>query len=142
MKSFTSAEYGRTIFMHLGKGDKLLESIQSELEKLDVKNAILLSTIGSLRKLSIHGIKTTEDLPTNEYINIENPIEIGAMQGFVLNGEPHFHIVCSDPEKTYVGHLENGSEVQYLAEISLIEIKDVNLIRKLDEFGIGYIDTI
>ena len=42
----------------------------------------------------------------------------------------------------YAGHMEPGCEVQYLAELAILELKDLPLTRKLDEFGISYIDTI
>ena len=143
MKSFIAQDYGRVIVMHLGKGDLLQESIASELKRLGVANAILLSCIGSLRKLTMHVIASTDDVSTDEFMTIEEPIEIGAMQGIVLNGEPHFHIVCSAPgNRHFTGHLENGCEVQYLAEISLVEIKDMRLTRRLDAFNISYIDTL
>ena len=143
MKSFTSQEYGRVVVIHLGKGELLQESISAELQRLGISNAILLSCIGSLRKLTMHVIADTNDLATNEFVTIEEPIEIGAVQGIVLNGEPHFHIVCSAPgNRHFTGHLEDGCEVQYLVEISLVEIKDMRLTRRLDEFNISYIDTL
>jgi predicted DNA-binding protein with PD1-like motif len=143
MKSFLSHDYGRIIVIHLGKGELLQESIAEELKRQGIKNAVLLSCIGSLRKLSMHIITTTKDMATNEFLTLEEPIEIGTMQGLVLNGEPHFHIVCSAPgNRNFAGHLENGCEIQYLAEISLLEVKDMALTRKLDAFGIGYIDAL
>lgn len=142
MKSFSSDKIGRIVVMHLGKGEKLLESIRSEIKRLGIKNGILLSAIGSLRKVSLHIIKTTEDLATNEYITLESPFELSAVQGMILNGEPHFHMVFSDPEKTYTGHMEDGSEVQYLAELSFLEVEELALERKTDALGISYIDWI
>ncbi|HHT88461.1 MAG TPA: DNA-binding protein [Clostridiales bacterium] len=127
--------------MHLGKGDKVLESIQSEMDRLGVKNAVLLSAIGSMRKLTFHVITETTDKSVDKFITIEDAIEVGAMQGLILDGEPHLHIICSDKDNNkYVGHLENGCEVQYLMELSFMEVKDLNLIRKKDEFDNAYID--
>lgn len=141
MRTFVSGPAGRIIVIHLGKGELLLEGVRDELRELGVRNAVLLSAVGSLRKISMHVILDTTDLAQNEYRVIEEPIELGAMQGLVLNGEPHFHFVCSAPGgKQYTGHVEEGCEVQYLAEISLMELEDAALTRKLDEFGISYID--
>ena len=141
MKSFTANEYGRIVVMHLGKGELLQESIVKELDRLGIKNAILLSCIGTLRKLSMHIVMDTKDQATNEYPVIEEPLEIGAVQGLVLNGVPHFHIICSAPgNRHFSGHVEDGCEVLYLAEIALVEVKDMLLARKKDQFGIVYID--
>lgn len=140
MKTFTTNDYGRFFVIHLGKGELLLESIQSEIDRLGIQSGVITSGIGSLRKMTLHIITSTDDTSVNEYITIEAPIEISAIQGVIIDGEPHFHIVCSDPEKVYTGHLEDGCEVQYLAEISILEVNGLELKRKCDEFGINYID--
>ena len=141
MKSFVTKNCGRTIVFHLTKGDKLQESLCEELARLGVKNAILTSMIGSLRKLSIHIITEVTDVSKDAHIDIEGAIELGVGQGMVLDGVPHFHVVCSTPDgKTHVGHLENGSEVQYLIEASFVEIDGLSLTRKKDQFGNVYID--
>ena len=65
------------------------------------------------------------------------------MQGIVLNGVPHIHMVCSAPGgETFVGHLEPGCQVQYLVELSFVEVTDMALTRYTDAFGIGYIDKL
>lgn len=143
MKTFDCKEYGRVIVMHLKKGDLLLESITDGLKEQGVKNALLVSGIGSLRKLSMHGIKECSDGPSDYFYTIEGPVELGCLQGIVLDGKPHIHGVCSTPDgKTYVGHLEPGSEIQFLGELSFIEVPDMKLTRRLNEHGIGYIDTL
>lgn len=139
MKSFLSDSYGRTVIIYLEKGEKLLESVTEELRRLDVRYGVLVSAIGALRKGRFHMIGNTEDLPENKMITIENPIELGAAQGLIIDGVPHFHIIFSDPKGTYAGHMEEGCEVQYLAELVVLELNDLNLIRKEDHFGISYL---
>ena len=141
MRKFECEQFGRVIVMNLSKGELVLENIKEELAKSGVRNAILTSGIGSLRRISIHGIKETTDQPSDYFIDECKPVELGSMQGLVLDGQPHIHIVANEPDGTvYVGHLEPGCEVQFLIELSFIEIKDMDLTRRLDEFGIGYID--
>ena len=142
MKTFTTEKYGRFVVMHLGKGELVMESLQKELARLGIKSGVITSAIGSLRKVVFHINTTTEDLPTPELITLEGPIEIGAIQGTILDGKPHLHVVCSDPKRAYTGHLENGCEVLYMMEISIIEVQDMKITRKLDQFKIGYIDYI
>ena len=142
MKTFTTDKFGRFVVMHLGKGEKLIESVQSELTRLGIKSGVITSAIGSLRKVVLHIITTTEDDATNEFITIEEPIEVGAVQGIILDGKPHLHIVCSDTKRAYTGHLENGCEVQYIMELSILEVQDMKLTRKPDKFKIDYIDYI
>ncbi len=142
MKTYTTNNFGRIVIMHLGKGERILESVQKEINRLGIRNGVLLSAIGSLRKATLHVITNTEELSVNQYITVEKPIELGSAQGIIIDGEPHFHLTISEPDKMYAGHMENGCEVQYLAELAILELNDLNLTRKLDEFGISYIDTI
>lgn len=139
MQTFTTRDLGQVVIIRLGKGELVLESIEEELKRLGVKNGILVSAIGSLRKACVHAITTTDDFPTNEYFTFENPIELGSAQGLILDGEPHFHLTVSEPDKTYTGHMEPGCEVQYLAEFAVLELPGLNLTRKQDQFGISYI---
>ena len=142
MRTYTTNQYGRTVIIHLGKGEKLLESLTEEIKRLHLKNGLLLSAIGSLRKASLHVITSTDDWPVNQFITVEKPIELGAAQGLIINGEPHFHLVISEENSLYAGHMEPGCEVQYLAEFAILELLDVDLTRKTDTFGISYIDTL
>ena len=143
MKKFECKEYGRVIVLHLGKGELVLETITEELKKSGVENAILTSGIGSLRQLEAHAIAKTSDQPCDYFISEKKPIELGCMQGIVLNGVPHIHMVCSAPGgETFVGHLEPGCQVQYLVELSFVEVTDMALTRYTDAFGIGYIDKL
>ena len=142
MRTYTTNQYGRTVIIHLGKGEKLLESLTEEIKRLHLKNGIFLSAIGSLRKASLHVITSTDDWPVNQFITVEKPIELGAAQGLIINGEPHFHLVISEENSLYAGHMEPGCEVQYLAEFAILELLDVDLTRKTDTFGISYIDTL
>lgn len=141
MKKFECNQYGRTIILNLTPGELVLETIKSELEVSNVKNAVLVSALGSLRKLNLHVIGATTPDPQDIHINIEAPVEIGVMQGLILDGAPHIHLVASTPNgNTYIGHLEPGCQVQYLMELCFLEIKDMDLVRCMDSHGIGYIE--
>lgn len=139
MRTYSTDQLGRIIIIHLKKGENILESIQAEARRLNVRNAVLLSAIGSLRKANLHFITNTDDLAVNQFITIERPIELSSAQGLIIDGEPHFHLTISEPDGLYAGHMEPGCEVQYLAELALLEIKGIPLTRKTDEFGISYI---
>lgn len=140
MRTYVGDRYGRHVIMHLGKGELVLESIQSEIKRLNIRTGIVTSGIGSARKIVYHRIGNLEKDPLNIFITMEGPTEIGAIQGLVIDGEPHLHITCYGEDGAYAGHLEPGCEVQYLAEVSILELLDADLVRDLDEFGISFIN--
>ena len=138
MRTFVGNEFGRIVVMNLERGEKLIESIKAEVDRLGIKNAVLLTCIGSLLKTELHVVTVTDEKSLDKYISLDCAIELSSMQGIVVDGQPHFHMVVSDQDKqTYTGHLEPGCVVLYLAEIVLAEIKDLNLCRKLNANGIG-----
>ena len=140
MKKFQDYELGRVIILNLDRGDLLLETIEEELAKSGIKNALLTSAIGSLQKVVLHRVIGTGPEPEDEYVTFERPMELASLQGFVLDGKAHFHMVVSDVDQAYSGHLEPGTTVLYLGEVSLVELKGVSLCRRLDENNIGKIN--
>lgn len=140
MKTHVGSKFGRHVVIHLGKGELVLESIQAEIKRLNIRTGIVTSGIGSARKIVYHRIGSLANDPLNLFVTEEGPMEIGAIQGLIVDTEPHLHIVCYGENGAFSGHLEPGCEIQYLAEISIIELLDADLVRRLDDFGISYID--
>ena len=67
MNTHVGTEYGRHIVIQLDKGEPIVESIENEMRRLDIRTAIIASGIGSARRLCYHRIKTVSDDPTNEF---------------------------------------------------------------------------
>jgi len=137
VKRFVGEGFGRIVILNLQRGDKLLESIREQLSEAGIKNAVILSAIGSLQKAVFHRVTGMEDSPVDEYITVEKPLELASLQGVVVDGQPHFHMVISDLEQSYTGHLEEDTTVLYLVEISLAEIKGIELERVKNELNIA-----
>lgn len=137
MKAFTGEGLGRIVVLNLQRGEKLLESIRNQLKELGIKDAVVLSAIGSLQKAVFHRVTGMEESPVDEYVTVEKPLELASLQGVVIDGEPHFHMVISDLEQAYTGHLEEDTTVLYLAEITLAEVKGISLQRKKNELNIA-----
>jgi hypothetical protein len=137
MRTFVGEGLGRVVVLNLQRDEKVLESIRGQLAELGIRNAIVTSAIGSLKKAVFHRVTGFEKSPVDEFVTIENPIELASLQGVVIDGEPHFHMVISDLGTTYTGHLEEETTVVYLAEISLVEIKGLPLKRVKDENNIA-----
>ena len=139
MKKYMGYGLGQVIILNLKRGDLLLETIEEELKKSGIKNALLTSAIGSMQMVVLHRVIGMGREPEDEFITLEKPMELASLQGIVLNGKAHFHMVVSDVEQAYTGHLEPGTQVLYLGEISLVELKGVSLCREKDENNIGMI---
>jgi predicted DNA-binding protein with PD1-like motif len=139
MKTFIGKGIGRVAVLNFKRGDLLLEGIRESLDKAGIKDAILLSAIGTLTKAYYHRITTTALDPHDEILCVEGAIELSSVDGIVVNGEPHLHMVFSDLKETFSGHLEGKSEVCYLAELVFGEIKGLALQRVADERKIKFL---
>lgn len=135
MKTFDGSGLGRIVLINLYRGDKLLESVRSQLKEKNIKNAVLLCAIGSLKKARFHRVTGMDAVAVDEFLDFEKPMELASLQGVIINGEPHFHMVTSDLGSTYTGHLEEGTEVLYRAEIVIAEMLDMNIKRTKDQNG-------
>ncbi len=136
MRTIVSEGFGRIVILSFDRGEKLREGIRDKLKELGIKNAVLVSAIGTFEKASFHRIKNTNLDPEDEFITIEGPMELSSVDGIIADGEPHFHMTFQDLDRTYAAHLEDGSIVCYLAEVVIAEIKGVELTRIRNEHGI------
>ncbi len=136
MFTLTNEPSGRVITICLRRGEMLLEGICQAIEEAHIRDAVLVSAIGTLSSMTWHRVTTLDDRPKEEYPTVRGPLELCVMQGAVVEGQPHIHIVCSDQNGTYSGHLEKGCEVLYLAEIVLLELAGTPLRRVTDENGL------
>ena len=123
MKIFTGEKFGKVHVLRLDRGDYLLESIESFIKSENIKNAVVLSAIGTLDYCVVHMVMTTSLPPVDKFVKWEDkPLEIASIDGIIANGSPHLHITLSDHEQAYAGHLEHGCRVLYLCELVIAEM--------------------
>jgi uncharacterized protein len=137
MRTIVSEGFGRIVILSLDRGEKLREGIRDKLKELDIRNAVLVSAIGTFEKARFHRIKNTNQRAEDEIFEVSGPMELASVDGVVADGDPHFHMTFQDLDRAYAAHLEDGSVVCYLAEIVLAEVKGVELARVRNENGVA-----
>ena len=136
MKTFAGNQFGRYFIIGLQKDDLILESIKKAADEYGVRNAIITSGIAATYHMRWHHIKNTEDHPEDVILEHSAPMEVGGISGMIIDGVPHVHCTFSDHERAWAEHLEEGCRIQYVGEISMIELLDVDLSRIPNEFGV------
>lgn len=126
----------------LRRGDLVLESLSQLARAADIHTGVVMSGIGSLTKGRIHTVMSNSYPPTDEFIDLEGPLEVVQYGGIIANYQPHIHISLWDREKRYHGgHLEEGCAVLALSEISIRRCPELRLTRRQrDESGIWLLD--
>ena len=118
MNTFHVRKTGDVILLHLGKDDDMLQCLNQAITEHKIKNGAVVSMIGTLDKAQYH--------MTNGFYTVEGSIEVAAGQGLIIDGEPRIHICMAIPEASYLGHLEEGCRVLYLAEIAIEKYSEEN----------------
>ena len=126
---------GQTQLLIIGfkPGELLLESIREVISTYGVKNGAVVSGIGTLSKCRMHYIEHTHFPAQDRIMTLEKPLELNSVNGLIVDGEPHLHIMVSCGEdEVYGGHLEEDSRVLYLAEIAVLVFNELKMIRQID----------
>ncbi len=126
---------GKTEILTIGfkPGELLLESLQEALNSQGIRNGAVVSGIGTLKTCLMHYVEHTGFPPRDHIFELSKPLELLSVSGLIVDGEPHLHIVVScGQDEVYGGHLHEGSEVLYLAEIAILVFNEHQMERKPD----------
>jgi len=118
-----TAKFDRVLVLRAKNKTDLLTEMEKQVKAQNIKNAVILSGIGSLRGWSVHNV-ASRDYPVADMFtkNPTQPVDLIAMQGYINNGVIHAHVIMAAGDKaatTISGHLEKGSEVLTFAVITL-----------------------
>jgi len=119
--------FSRVILIRVAPGDDLLRELERAVAQHGVRNGVFLSGVGSLTRIHVHVVASTDLPPENVFIEREGAVDILAVTGFVLGGRVHAHLTVSDDERAIGGHLEPGCRVLTFAMVALAEAPEVDL---------------
>jgi len=130
MEHFDAGQVLRTLIIRFDYQDLLLEGIQEVIRTEGIETGYVTGGIGTFDHCRMHMITTTGFPSKDRIVEMEGPIELIGLQGFIAGGEPHIHMTVSDTEGAYGGHLEPGCRVLYLGEVR-IDVLSVKGFRRL-----------
>jgi uncharacterized protein len=103
----------------------LLAGLEKMVKQEKIKNAVILSGIGSVRSYRVHQVSNGNFPSKNVFVQNENgPADLVSMNGYVINGRVHSHITLANPERAFGGHLEPGTKVFTFAIITVGVLDD------------------
>jgi uncharacterized protein len=116
----------RFVSLRLDPGEDVLLSLRAAVEGQAIRNAAILSGVGSLDRYHVHVVKTTHMPPGNTFVQGEGPFDILSVTGLVVDGAVHAHITFSNTELAMGGHLEEDCRVLTFAVVVMAEALDAN----------------
>jgi predicted DNA-binding protein with PD1-like motif len=116
------APIGNLVLIRLNPGDDMLAGLQQAVKENNVKNAVILAGVGSVTTHHYHVVGSSVNPPENLFVKGEAPADVVNINGAVIDGRIHAHIIFSDTGKAYGGHLESGVKVLTFAIITMAEV--------------------
>ena len=133
---FAAMSVARIHILRVDPGEDVLASIERFLKESGIQQAVVLGGYGTLAAYHLHWVAHNRIPTENLFRRGEGGIEILAMNGLVVGGEPHIHVALSTPDGAFGGHLEPGCIAYVLCEVFFAEVEGVHLSRQREAVSI------
>jgi len=120
-------EIRRIIAVRINPGEDILLGLRQAVKEHSIKNAVVLTGFGSVRKSHFHVVMSNDLPPAESYPKSVQPLDVVTIGGFIIDGRVHAHIDFSDERNGFGGHLEEGCLALTFTVVALADLGDVNL---------------
>jgi len=114
----------RVVLVRLKYNTDLLGGLQQVVKDEKIKNAVILSGVGSVTRYHVHAVSNTTLPAKLAYSEHAGPMDLIAVNGYVFDGRIHAHITMTDDQKAFGGHLHEGTTVFTFAVVTLGVLDD------------------
>ena len=133
VNSITS-QFERVEIIRMRTGTDLLEGLKNVTAEKNIKNAVILSGIGSVTEYHYHVVSDKNLPPAQEDPSASVAMDLVAVQGFIFNGRIHAHISLSDENSVVGGHLEPGTKALTFFVLAIGVLPDDIEIENFDNY--------
>ena len=113
-------QFERVVILRFKYQTELLSALEKAVKENKIQNGVILSAFGSVRGYHVHQVSNRTLPSKNMFVKDPTaPADIVGMSGYVLNGRLHPHITLANPQESFGGHLEPGTEVFTFAVVTV-----------------------
>ena len=123
----------RVVLVRFKYNTDLLEGLGQAVKNEKIKNAVILSGVGSVTSYHVHAVSNTTLPAKLAYTQRAGAMDLIAVNGYVLGGRIHAHITMTDDNKAFGGHLHEGTRVFTFAIITLGILDDDLDLSRFDD---------
>jgi len=127
------SEIKRVVVVRFKYNADLLEGLREAVKNEKIKNAVILSGVGSVTSYHVHAVSNTTLPAKLAYTQREGAMDLIAVNGYVLGGRIHAHITMTDDQKAFGGHLHEGTTVFTFAIVTLGLLDDNADLSRFDD---------
>ena len=120
-------EIRRIIAVRINPGEDILLGLRQAVKEHSIRNAVVLTGFGSVRKSHFHVVMSNDLPPAESYPKSVQPLDVVTIGGFIIDGRVHAHIDFSDERNGFGGHLEEGCLALTFIVVALADLGDVNV---------------
>jgi predicted DNA-binding protein with PD1-like motif len=128
-----TSHFTRVVVVRMKNQVDMLEGLRTAVAREKIKNAVILSGVGSLVSYHVHVVSNTTFPSTLAYTKEEGPFDLLTTNGYILEGVVHAHISFANPQKAMGGHLEPGTRVFTFAIVTLGVLDDATSLKRFDD---------
>jgi predicted DNA-binding protein with PD1-like motif len=129
-----NGQFSRVLVLRFKYDADLLAGLEKKVKEEEIKNAVILAGIGSIRNYNFHVVSNRTFPSKNVYVSDPTgPADITGMNGYIIDGRVHAHLTMSNADRAFGGHLENGTTVYTFAIVTLGILADGIDLSKVDD---------
>ncbi len=129
-----TSQFDRIEIVRMKPGTDMLEGLKKFINEKNVKNAVILTGIGSVTDYHYHVVSDKNLPPAEEDPKASVAMDLIAMQGYIMNKRIHAHITLSDENSVVGGHLEPGTKALTFFILTIGILPDDLEIENLDNY--------
>lgn len=124
----------RVVILRFKYQADLLAGIENTVREKGIKNAVILSGIGSVRNYHVHSVSNRTFPSKNIFVKDSSaPADVVSINGYIIGGRVHAHMTMTDRDKAFGGHIEPGTNVFTFLVLTLGILPDSLDLSKLDD---------
>jgi predicted DNA-binding protein with PD1-like motif len=128
------SQFERVVILRFKYQTELLSGLERAVKENKIQNGVILNGWGSVRNYQVHQVSNRTLPSKNMFVKDPSaPADIIGMSGYVLNGRLHPHITLANPDRSFGGHLEPGTNVFTFAVVTIGVLPDSLDLSKLDD---------
>lgn len=129
-----TGHFDRVVILRFKYDTDLLAGMEKMVKEQKIKNAVILSAIGSVRNYQVHAV-SNRTFPSKDmfYKDPSAPADVLGMSGYIIDGTIHAHITLSTGDKAFGGHVEPGCNVFTFVTMTMGVLSDGVDLSRIDD---------
>jgi hypothetical protein len=127
-------QFDRVVVLRFKYETDLLAGLEKMVREQNIRNAVILAGIGSVKSYHVHAISNRTFPSKNIYVrDPTGAADIISMNGYVIDGRIHCHMTMANADRSFGGHLEPGTTVFTFAVVTIGVFKDGIDLNRVDD---------